>query len=171
MPVANEQESAFIQAILAAPDDDIVRLVFADWLEERGDSRGEFLRIATQLDREEQKAWPADSRARLRRVRELGGLRSRLRDLQQRIDPEWIIRFHRGSIQHCNMIFDGALFFPDDDKHCPGCWHHLKESDRPKTRRCDACSREVRFCWTMEEVHEALMERKAITTAMILERT
>src|SRR5262245_31478207 len=34
----------FIQALLAAPEDLTLRLVYADWLEERGDPRGEYLR-------------------------------------------------------------------------------------------------------------------------------
>jgi uncharacterized protein (TIGR02996 family) len=34
----------FVAAVLAAPDDDTVQLVYADWLEERGDPRGEYLR-------------------------------------------------------------------------------------------------------------------------------
>lgn len=40
---------AFLQAILAAPDDDTPRLVYADWLEERGDPRGEFIRVQIAL--------------------------------------------------------------------------------------------------------------------------
>lgn len=38
----------FLDAVLAAPDDDLPRRVLADWLLERGDLRGEF--IACQLD-------------------------------------------------------------------------------------------------------------------------
>ena len=33
-------EDAFLQAIRTAPDDDAPRLLYADWLEERGDPRG-----------------------------------------------------------------------------------------------------------------------------------
>jgi uncharacterized protein (TIGR02996 family) len=44
-------EQALVQAILANPTDDGPRLVYADWLEERGDPRGEFLRIQTALTR------------------------------------------------------------------------------------------------------------------------
>ena len=44
-------EQALVQAILANPTDDGPRLVYADWLEERGDLRGEFLRIQTALTR------------------------------------------------------------------------------------------------------------------------
>ncbi len=38
-------EEAFLQAIREAPDDDAPRLLYADWLEERGDPRGEFIRV------------------------------------------------------------------------------------------------------------------------------
>jgi uncharacterized protein (TIGR02996 family) len=42
--------AAFLQAILADPDDDAPRLVDADWLDERGDpARGEFIRVQCQL--------------------------------------------------------------------------------------------------------------------------
>jgi uncharacterized protein (TIGR02996 family) len=42
---------AFLQAILEDPDDDTPRLIYADWLEERGDPRGEFIRLQCQLAR------------------------------------------------------------------------------------------------------------------------
>jgi uncharacterized protein (TIGR02996 family) len=46
------REAAFIQAIRAAPDDDAPRLIFADWLEEHGQTdRAEFIRIQCQLAR------------------------------------------------------------------------------------------------------------------------
>jgi uncharacterized protein (TIGR02996 family) len=44
-------EEAFFQAILDSPDDDAPRLVYADWLEERGDPRGEFIRVQCELAR------------------------------------------------------------------------------------------------------------------------
>src|SRR5437763_8606916 len=44
-------ESTFLAAILAAPHDWAPRLVFADWLEERGDPRGELLRLLHELTR------------------------------------------------------------------------------------------------------------------------
>lgn len=44
----NEQEG-FLQAILANPDDDQLRLIYADWLEERADPRGEFIRVQVEL--------------------------------------------------------------------------------------------------------------------------
>src|SRR5579884_4103642 len=43
------RENAFLQAILENPADDTARLVYADWLEERGDPRGEFIRVQCEL--------------------------------------------------------------------------------------------------------------------------
>ena len=43
------QDEAFLQAILEQPDDDTPRLIYADWLEEQGDPRGEFIRIQCAL--------------------------------------------------------------------------------------------------------------------------
>jgi uncharacterized protein (TIGR02996 family) len=46
---ASSPEDAFLQTVLEHPDDDIPRLVFADWLEEQGNPRGAFIRL--QCDR------------------------------------------------------------------------------------------------------------------------
>src|SRR6202011_4453577 len=45
------QEQALLLAILDAPEDDAPRLIYADWLEERGEPRGEFIRIQCELAR------------------------------------------------------------------------------------------------------------------------
>jgi uncharacterized protein (TIGR02996 family) len=47
MPV----EQRFLRAILAAPEDDTPRLAYADWLSERGDPRGELIRVQCRLAR------------------------------------------------------------------------------------------------------------------------
>src|SRR5437762_2497871 len=44
-------EDAFLRAVLEHPDDDGPRLVYADWLEERGDPRGAFIRAQVELER------------------------------------------------------------------------------------------------------------------------
>jgi uncharacterized protein (TIGR02996 family) len=44
-------DEAFIQAILASPDDQSLRLAYADWLDERGDPRGPFLRAHHEMRR------------------------------------------------------------------------------------------------------------------------
>jgi uncharacterized protein (TIGR02996 family) len=48
-----DDESAFQAAIDAAPLDKLPRLVFCDWLDERGDERAAGIRVLTVYDR-----WP-----------------------------------------------------------------------------------------------------------------
>src|SRR5262245_41398238 len=43
------ERDAFLRTIRERPDDDGPRLVYADWLEEHGDPRGEFIRIQCEL--------------------------------------------------------------------------------------------------------------------------
>src|SRR5438093_654057 len=52
-------DAAFLAAIRNQPDDDLPRLVYADYLDERGDPRGEFIRL--QIERP---ALPADDSRR-----------------------------------------------------------------------------------------------------------
>ena len=44
-------ETGFLSALAADPQDRTVRLVYADWLDERGDSRGELIRIEEEMRR------------------------------------------------------------------------------------------------------------------------
>src|SRR5947209_4719841 len=43
------EDSAFLRTIAAAADDDAPRLVYADWLADRGDPRGTFVRLQCAL--------------------------------------------------------------------------------------------------------------------------
>jgi uncharacterized protein (TIGR02996 family) len=72
------KDEHFLEAILASPQDPSPRLVYADWLEEQGDSRGEFLRAVHELSQA-----PLGS-ARYRRLRSRCGL------LTRGDDTEWL---------------------------------------------------------------------------------
>jgi uncharacterized protein (TIGR02996 family) len=51
-PILHPQAAAFLRAIKERPDDDVARLVYADWLTEQGDAeRGEFIRLQVDLER------------------------------------------------------------------------------------------------------------------------
>jgi carbon storage regulator len=50
-PARPPEETPFLQAIMADPTDEATRLVFADWLEERGDPLGEYIRTMCRLVR------------------------------------------------------------------------------------------------------------------------
>ena len=47
-----DEADALLRAVLATPDDDAPRLIFADWLDEHGDpARAEFIRVQVELGR------------------------------------------------------------------------------------------------------------------------
>jgi uncharacterized protein (TIGR02996 family) len=70
-------DDAFLQAVCDAPDDEGLRLIFADWLEERDAPRGEFIRVQCALAR-----LPAADPRR-------AGLRGRERELLAAHEDEW----------------------------------------------------------------------------------
>jgi uncharacterized protein (TIGR02996 family) len=61
-------EDGFLKAINLNPRDDTSRLVYADWLEERGDPRGEYLRLEVESRR----------------------IQARLDELRAQLDPAWL---------------------------------------------------------------------------------
>jgi uncharacterized protein (TIGR02996 family) len=78
-------DEAFLQAIRADPDDEAARLIYADWLDERGNAaRAEFLRLQAHL-RTLQPDEPRhkDLDVRLREV------------LASQFDPDWLARVER----------------------------------------------------------------------------
>jgi uncharacterized protein (TIGR02996 family) len=156
------EEEAFIRSILASPRDDAPRLAFADWLEERGDPRGEFLRILLRLEALSEKEAPPQMKAKLASVREIAGLRQRLRQLRELIPLDWALRLTRGWIEHCNMVGFGVK--------CPRRWELMPEKADPEVRRCGHCYREVWFCWSASDVHEALCSGHPIVKALAMDR-
>jgi uncharacterized protein (TIGR02996 family) len=54
MVTLTSDRHAFVQAIIANPADDAPRLIYADWLEERGteenDARAELIRLGIELE-------------------------------------------------------------------------------------------------------------------------
>jgi uncharacterized protein (TIGR02996 family) len=98
-------DAAFLRAILADPDDDLPRLIYADYLDERGDPRGEFIRAQIEVARL--------PRGDARRKK----LKERATQLRDRHEPEWVgplrefidgWEFRRGFVEAVTL---GALAF------------------------------------------------------------
>src|SRR5262249_37671575 len=68
------EEEAFLQAIRGEPDEPAHRLVYADWLEERGDPRAEFVRLGAQAAQ----------------------MQARMRQLEEGFSPEWVASVREG---------------------------------------------------------------------------
>jgi uncharacterized protein (TIGR02996 family) len=105
---------AFLQAIIESPDDDGLRLVYADFLDERGDPRGEFVRVQCQLARLPE----ADPRR--------PELEARARTLLQEHEQVWAspllglldgmvtrLQFRRGFIEGATVETRGLLLHAD----------------------------------------------------------
>jgi uncharacterized protein (TIGR02996 family) len=72
-----KQKDAFVEQILAHPDDRSIRLVYADWLVEQDDPRAEFIRI-----QEEMASVPVYSDR-------YAELKPRRKELREKIDSDW----------------------------------------------------------------------------------
>jgi uncharacterized protein (TIGR02996 family) len=103
MRTAMSDEAPFLDAIRANPDDDHVRLIFADWLEERGDPRGEFIRVQYALE-----APATDARRTMAlRIREKELLATHARDwLGPLAELHEHITFRRGFPDEANLSVD-----------------------------------------------------------------
>jgi uncharacterized protein (TIGR02996 family) len=106
-------ERAFIRTIVENPDDDTARLVFADWLDERDDPRGPFIRTQCELAR----LAPDDRREDALRAEEsrLSGpaIAAFVRSV-----PETLVRYYdpyyAGSDVYHRGLLDSVRLTPDD---------------------------------------------------------
>jgi uncharacterized protein (TIGR02996 family) len=76
----------FLRQILADPGDDALRLVYADWLDEQGDPRGEYLRFLTTLPGLTSKTDPFVQAHR------------RLNELRASLNSAWVELVHRATL-------------------------------------------------------------------------
>ena len=80
------EDEAFIRTIVDRPGDDLPRLVYADWLDERDDPRGAYLRAELEWAKAKQTA---------------GFIVLRLNGLAEGLDPVWVARVSRPPVGVC----------------------------------------------------------------------
>jgi uncharacterized protein (TIGR02996 family) len=129
-------EDGLILAILADPRDVARRLVYADWLEERGDAdsarRAEYLRLECELD-----ALTAHDRNRER-------LQTRLRQLRQSVGDDWWRLLDWADVEYCVQF----------EYRCPQRWDTLQPTDDPAVRHCRDCRQAVYYCRSVAEAQQ-----------------
>jgi uncharacterized protein (TIGR02996 family) len=127
-------EDAFLSKLLEDPADDTVRLVYADWLDEREDepslAKAEYLRTELQLA-DLSEADPARDPL-IRRLRALAGQLPRL----------WAAQVSRVPVENCQFRWRFL---------CPQKWSHLEPTVNPEVRYCSSCQRAVYYCHTIED--------------------
>jgi uncharacterized protein (TIGR02996 family) len=72
------EQDRFIDALRHASDDEVLRLAYADWLEERSDLRSEYLRLHVALPK-------------MTKRREYPALKARRDYLRSQIDTRWLV--------------------------------------------------------------------------------
>lgn len=145
----------FIRAILAQPDDPVPRLIYADWLEERGDPRGEFLRIESELTLS---AEVLTANSCLQRA----GLRTRLRELRHVLDPAWLTQLDRTRIENCPLRWRFA---------CPRQWQQLQLTGNTAVRYCGGCDKNVHYCRSVNEARAHSAAGRCVAVDSRIERS
>lgn len=127
------EELPFIREIMFDVGDDTPRLIYADWLDERDDPRGEFLRLDMLLS---QADMTGETSAKWR---------ERRGELLEGLDPQWISLLARCPIELCPQKVDFKFM-------CPSRWQNLKPfGDDQSVRYCDQCGKSVTYCLTIAD--------------------
>jgi uncharacterized protein (TIGR02996 family) len=144
-----DDEALFVRAVQLAPGDVELLLVYADWLEERGDDRAEFLRLRAELGR----LSPNEKRFRV--------LWNQLRRLRSCVDPAWLAALDRTPIDNCSVQFAYA---------CPKRWEALRPTEDAAIRFCEACRRSVYYCSTLKKARRRAEAGDCVAVDSLLDR-
>jgi uncharacterized protein (TIGR02996 family) len=148
-------DDPFVAALAEDPADEALRLIYADWLEERDDPRAEYLR----LDAEYQDLAAKAKLAKPERARRTQ-LKRTLKRLRKGLDPAWLAVVSRPRIERCV-----AFRF-----QCPQRWDQLQATDDPLVRRCDECEKNVHYCGTIEEAQKHAQAGRCVAVSETLTR-
>jgi uncharacterized protein (TIGR02996 family) len=147
--LVDETESRFLEMLEREPEDDVTRLVYADWLEAAGErERAEFLRTVAK------RAAPSVNRKKVPLLEE------RLVRLSTTSDARWRALVSRPAIDGC----------PELAFKCPLKWSALTATSDAKVRHCGSCDRDVHFCATLEEVREHAWSKDCVAFDPALRR-
>lgn len=145
-------EQEFLAALDRSPTDDATRLVYGDWLEERGRSvEAEVLVLEAQI-----RAMGPDDPL-------LGPRGERLRKLAARCEPTWLRVVSRAPIERCPEVRFTLS--------CPKTWDMLKPTEDPTVRACDACKKNVYYAPTIEEARRRAQDGACVALHIGLERS
>jgi uncharacterized protein (TIGR02996 family) len=143
-------EADFLCKLLENPADDTIRLVYADWLDERGDeesqAKARFLRVTVQL------TGP---------IQLLGWRKPKENELQQlaaTLPTDWLAVVSRLQIDYC-----GAKVAADAHEErlrrqfdfvCDQEWDEMTATDDEAVRHCERCKENVHYCDTITAARE-----------------
>ena len=154
-------DEIFLAKLAEEPADDTTRLVYADWLDERGDphssAKAEFLRLTVQIaSTKGRKGW---KKAR----------RKRLQELAAALEADWLAVVSRLPIENClgkrrsgEEARPGGMRRVAFEFLCDRRWEDLRPTGDRAVRSCDACQQNVHYCDTITEAREHAWEGHCI---------
>jgi uncharacterized protein (TIGR02996 family) len=151
-------EDGFLQAILHDPRDDTLLLVYADWLEEQGDTiaaaKAEFLRVNVEYA------------SRPKKKGRRSGMRKRLQQLAATLDTAWLAVVSRVPIESCQgkraKAESRRSYVVTFEHRCDRRWEDLRPTDNGAVRFCDTCQHNVHYCDTIIEARKQAWARHCI---------
>jgi uncharacterized protein (TIGR02996 family) len=143
-------EGDFLRKLLENPADGTTRLVYADWLDERGDDEGKakarFLRVTVQLNEPK------------RSIKWYTALRDEMQTLAAKLPTAWLAVVSRLKVEQCgakraderrrgriSLLFDFV---------CDKRWDELTVTSDNGVRFCGKCKENVHYCDTITEARE-----------------
>jgi uncharacterized protein (TIGR02996 family) len=130
-------DATFLQALQADPQNNTIRLAYADWLEEHGDRRAEFLRVEAALIQQP----------------ESEPLRRRIYELRRLIDRDWQAAVDRTKIENCLFHIEFL---------CPKRWEALKATGQATVRFCESCKKNVYYCHSLMDARLHVVEDECV---------
>jgi uncharacterized protein (TIGR02996 family) len=143
----NDVEKAFLSAIQERPGDDDARLVYADWLEERGDfAHAELLRLELQIRHKDDPSHASHASHDVKNAKNVKKMTNRrFVDLTARFQTAaedvaslaWRTLVARPLIERCDVKME---------LECPKRWENLSPTAQADVRHCSACKKNVILC-------------------------
>jgi uncharacterized protein (TIGR02996 family) len=148
------EEEGFLQKLLDGPAEDATRLVYADWLEERGDvqsvARAEYLRLTVLSEKDKTKRPVA----------------KRLQELAAALDTDWLAVVSRLKVENCaNRRAQNELLERYRRRFnlvCDKRWDELTVTEERNVRFCVNCEKEVYYCDTITEARTRAQNEECV---------
>jgi uncharacterized protein (TIGR02996 family) len=143
-------DDAFLRKLLENPTDDTVRLVYADWLDERGDeeskTKAQFLRMTARLrERKRSNKWRAT-------------LRAEMQALAAKLPTDWLAVVSRLVIDYCGAKLAAAQHYERLRRQfafvCDVEWDEMAVTAEATVRHCERCKENVHYCDTITAARE-----------------
>jgi uncharacterized protein (TIGR02996 family) len=137
------KEQRFLLELQHHPEDLAMRMVFADWLEERGQpAKALVVRLLGDPPK------PDTHEA------------MQLQVASSHLDADWLAAVTRTEIENCEHAYvePGPKF----RFRCPLAWEGLSSTQDPSVRHCDSCKRPVFFCANLAEVRSHAEARNCV---------